>query len=63
MSAMRSTRLTSISSGSTWPQDNLWGPRKPIPHPHPNSCRRAALCFPVFSSTWGNPEVGGGDKF
>ena len=20
------------------------------------------LCYPVFSSTWGNPEVGGGDK-
>ena len=34
--------------------------------PPPDSCRQAILCFPafpMFSSTWGNPEVGGGDNF
>ena len=34
--------------------------------PTPDSCRRVfffLLCFSVFSSTWGNPEVGGGDQF
>ena len=31
--------------------------------PTPDSCRQAILCFPMFSSTWGNPEVGGGDNF
>ena len=28
----------------------------------PDSCRQAILRFPVPSSTWGNPEVGGGDS-
>ena len=34
--------------------------------PSPDSCRQAILRYPVFSmfsSTWGNPEVGGGDNF
>ena len=32
--------------------------------PSPDSCHQGSLrrpvCFSLFSSTWGNPEVGGG---
>ena len=34
--------------------------------PHLNSCCQAIfgpVCFSVYSSTWGNPEVWGGDDF
>ena len=38
---------------------------KTYPHPRIPAARLFSvfLCFPTFSSTWGNPEVGGGDNF
>ena len=38
---------------------------KTYPHPRIPAARlfSVVLCFPMFSSTWGNPEVGGGDNF
>ena len=42
-------------------------PQQPKTYPHPRipvaRLFSVFLCFPMFSSTWGNPEVGGGDNF
>ena len=37
---------------------------KTYPHPRIPAARLFSvfLCVPMFSSTWGNPEVGGGDN-
>ena len=37
---------------------------KTYPHPRIPAARlfSVSLCLPMFSSTWGNPEVGGGDN-
>lgn len=36
--------------------------QKAYPHPHIPAARLIVLCFSVFSSTWEDPKVGGGDK-
>ena len=43
----------------------LMGGSKTYPHPRIPAARLfpVFLCFPMFSSTWGNPEVGGGANF
>ena len=44
---------------------NMYQQPKTYPHPRIPAARlfSVLLCFPMLSSTWGNPEVGGGDTF
>ena len=58
-------RLPCSDTGPQLPCSTLYQQPKSYPHPRIPAARLffVILCFSMFSSTWGNPEVGGGDNF